>query len=121
MTWDPVEQKADSPFCTGVQGICLKSCAKFPPNRNMYSRGATRPDPLCLRNTALILLATLVVRIEQLHIASTYRKTWAYFDRRHITLSRFIRAKIHDESDQPIYKCKSYNNQWVYNFCENMQ
>ena len=30
---------------TGVQGICLKSCAKFPPNRTMCSIDAIRPQP----------------------------------------------------------------------------
>ena len=30
---------------TRVQGICLKSCAKFPPNRTMCSRDAIRPQP----------------------------------------------------------------------------
>ena len=30
---------------TGVQGICLKSCAKFPPNRTMCSRDAIGPRP----------------------------------------------------------------------------
>ena len=29
----------------GVQGICLKSCAKFPPNRTMCSRDAIGPRP----------------------------------------------------------------------------
>ena len=33
-------------LCTGVQVICLKSCAKFPPNRTMWSRDAIRPQPL---------------------------------------------------------------------------
>ena len=46
---------------TGVQGICLKSCAKFPPSRTMCSRDAIRPQPLqVLQGLHLYLYNTLV-------------------------------------------------------------
>ena len=43
---------------TGVQGICLKSCAKYPPNRTMCSRDAIRPQPFRMKMEYLLSLTS---------------------------------------------------------------
>ena len=59
---------------TGVQGICLKSCAKFPPNRTMCSRDAIRPQPLqslAKQRKAFDKLSALTNQLLMLSLAPT--------------------------------------------------